>query len=70
MMSNDEIAEVIRQRVRSERDRYILYRRLLDGAKYREIADAMADDPASIPTENSICKRYLRARKLIAPYLS
>lgn len=65
----DDIASAIRQYIRNERDRYILYRHLIDGATYDQIADEMSDDPGRIPTGNSICKRCLKAQKLIAPYL-
>lgn len=69
MTSADKLSSIIRRCVSSEKDRYILYRHLVDGATYEQIADEMADDPNIIPTGNSICKRCLKAQKLIAPYI-
>lgn len=65
-MNAQQTAAAIRQNIPSERDRYILYRHLIDGATYKEIADEMAEN-GCIPSENSICKRCLRAKQKLPP---
>lgn len=61
-MTRSELAKLIDEHIFSQRDRYILYRHLLDGATYKEIANEMMENDY-IPSENSICKRCLRAKQ-------
>lgn len=68
-MNADKIAEVIRQHILSEKDRYILYRHLIDGATYEQIADEMSGDQDDIPTANGIGKRCRRAKEKLKPYM-
>lgn len=68
-MTNAEMEHTIREHITSEHDRYILYRRLIDGATYERIADEMTEDPDKPVTANSVCKRCLRARDRLAKYI-
>lgn len=69
MMESNKLAEAIRFHISSERDRYILYRHLVDGATYEQIADEMGDNPDNAPTADSIGKRCRRAMAALQPYI-
>ena len=66
----EKLATIIREHISSEKDRYILYRHLIDGATYDQIADEMSDDLERVPTGNSIGKRYRRAVEKLWPYMA
>lgn len=69
MKTRAEILEIINNYVVNEKDRYILIRRLVDGATYPVIAEEMGVADAD-PLGNSIGKRCRRAKARIADRLA
>lgn len=65
MKTRAEILEIINNYVINEKDRYILTRRLVDGATYPVIAEEMGVGDTD-PLGNSIGKRCRRAGARIA----
>lgn len=65
MRTRSEINRIIDEHVIDERDRYILKRKLLDGAHYPQIVEEMGE-AWSLST---VQKRALAAKKSISQYI-
>ena len=65
MATRSEINKVIDEHIMDERDRYILKRKLLDGARYPQIVEELGD----VLSLSSVQKRASAARKTIKQYL-
>lgn len=48
--TNSQMRDLIREHIHSERDRKILFRRLVDGATYEMLADEFGMSPRQIQT--------------------
>lgn len=61
-MTRSELARLIDEHIFSQRDRYILKRKLLDDASMDEIADEMS------LSSNCVKKRFQTAKRILAAY--
>lgn len=62
-MTRSELARIIDEYIFSQRDRYILKRKMLDDATFDEIANEMD------VTTQCVKKRYERAKRLIDEHI-
>lgn len=60
-LTNSELAELIRENIHSERDRYILKMKLIDGYTYEKIAEIVDMSPRYI---RSIVKKQTDRLKI------
>lgn len=57
--TNSQIKELIREYIHSQRDRKILYRRLVDGIVFEKLAEEFQMSPRQIRTIVHRCERIL-----------
>lgn len=65
MATRSEINKVIDEHIMDERDRYILKRKLLDGAHYPQIVEELGD----VLSLSSVQKRASAARRIVAAHI-
>ena len=65
MATRSEIDRAIDEHIMDERDRYILKRKLLDGAHYPQIVEELGD----VLSLSSVQKRASVARKIVAAHI-